>query len=67
MVVSSIRTRNVFSERITSIFGFNFYVKTKKMQTFTVHKVPTIDEIDELVGLNILTSNFIENFVTAAR
>ena len=31
------------------------------MQNFTVHKVPTIDEIDELVGLNILKANFIEN------
>ena len=32
------------------------------MQKFTVHKAPTIDEIDELVGLNILPANFIENF-----
>ena len=31
------------------------------MQKFTVHKAPTIDEIDELVGLNILPVNFIEN------
>ena len=45
------------------MFGLNFYVKTKKMQTFTVHKVPTIDEIDELVGLNILPANFIENLL----
>ena len=45
------------------MFGFNFYVKTKKMQKFTVHKVPTIDEIDELVGLNILRANFIENLL----
>ena len=33
------------------------------MQTFTVHKGPTIDEIDELVGLNILPANFIENLL----
>ena len=33
------------------------------MQEFTVHKVPTIDEIDELVGLNILAANFIENLL----
>ena len=31
------------------------------MQKFTVHKVPTIDEIDELVGENILLANFTEN------
>ena len=31
------------------------------MQKFTVHKAPTIDEIDELVGLNILPANVIEN------
>ena len=28
------------------------------MQKFTVHKVPTIDEINELVGLNILLANY---------
>ena len=28
-----------------------------------VHKAPTIDEIDELVGLNILLANFIENLL----
>ena len=28
-----------------------------------IHKVPTIDEIDELVGLNILPANFIENLL----
>ena len=33
------------------------------MQKFTVHKVPTIDEIDQLVGLNILPANFIENLL----
>ena len=33
------------------------------MQKFAVHKVPTIDEIDELVGLNILPANFIENLL----
>ena len=33
------------------------------MQTFAVHKAPTIDEIDELVGLNILPTNFIENLL----
>ena len=34
------------------------------MQNFTVHKVPTIDEIDQLVGLNILPANFIENLLS---
>ena len=34
------------------------------MQKFTVHKVPTIDEMDELVGLNILPANFIDNLFT---
>ena len=33
------------------------------MQKFTVHKAPTIDEIDELVGLNILLANVIENLL----
>ena len=33
------------------------------MQKFTVHKAPTIDEIDELVGLNILQTNVIENLL----
>ena len=33
------------------------------MQKFTVHKAPTIDEIDELVGLNVLPANFIENLL----
>ena len=33
------------------------------MQKFTVHKAPTIDEIDELVGLNILPVNVIENLL----
>ena len=33
------------------------------MQKFTVHKAPTIDEIDELVGFNILPANFIENLL----
>ena len=50
-----------FSMRVIWIFGFNFCVKTKKMQKFTVHKALTIDEIDELVGLNILPANVIEN------
>ena len=27
-----------------------------------VHKAPTVDEIDKLVGLNILPANVIENF-----
>ena len=35
------------------------------MQKFTVHKVPTIDEIHELVGLNILLKiYFIENLLS---
>ena len=55
--------RNFFSGRVFWIFGFKFYVKTKKMQKFTVHKAPTIDEIDELVGLNILQTNVIENLL----
>ena len=59
----NLRTQNFFSGRVIGIFGFNFYVKTKKMQRFIVHKVPTIDEIDELVGLNILPANFIENLL----
>ena len=33
------------------------------MQKFTVHKVPSIDEMEELVGLNILPANFIENLI----
>ena len=33
------------------------------MQKFTVRKVPTMDEIDELVGLNILPANLIENLL----
>ena len=33
------------------------------MHKFTVHKAPTINEIDELVGLNILPANFIENLL----
>ena len=33
------------------------------MHIVTVHKAPTIDEIDELVGLNILPANFIENLL----
>ena len=33
------------------------------MQKFTAHKAPTIDEKDELVGLNILPANFIENLL----
>ena len=33
------------------------------MQKITVHKVPTTDEIDELVGLNILPANFIDNLL----
>ena len=28
-----------------------------------VHKAPTVDEIDKLVGLNILPANVIENFL----
>ena len=63
------RTLNFSSGRVIWIFGFKFYVKTKKMQKFSVHEVPTIDEIDERVGLNILPPNIIDNllqFVTAA-
>ena len=30
------------------------------MQKFTVHKVPTIDVIDELVGLNIFKANLLK-------
>ena len=33
------------------------------MQKFTVRKAPTIDEIDELVGLNILPANVTENLL----
>ena len=33
------------------------------MQNFTDYKASTIDEIDELVGLNILPANFIENLL----
>ena len=33
------------------------------MHKFTVHKAPNIDEIDKLVGLNILPANFIENLL----
>ena len=32
------------------------------MQNNTIHKVPTIDGIDELPDFNILLANFIENF-----
>ena len=37
--------------------------KQRKCTKFTVHKAPTIDEIDQLVGLNILPANFIENLL----
>ena len=30
------------------------------MQKFTVHKAPTIDEIDELVSLNILPASLLK-------
>ena len=61
MVVS---VREIFSRGgLFEFFCFNFYVKTKKMRKFTVHKAPSIDEIDELVGLNILPANFIENLL----
>ena len=40
-----------------------FASKQRKCKKLTVHKVPTIDEMDELVGLNILTTNFIENLL----
>ena len=40
-----------------------FTSKQRKYKKFTVHKAPTIDEIDELVGLNILPVNFIENLL----
>ena len=33
------------------------------MQKFTLHRAPTIDKIDELVGWNILPANFIENLL----
>ena len=33
------------------------------MQKFTVHKAPIIDEIDKLVGLNILPANVFENLL----
>ena len=46
--------------RVIWIFGFHFDNKTKKMQKFTVHKVPTIDVIDELVGLNIFKANLLK-------
>ena len=42
--------QNFFSGWVIEIFGFNFCVETKKMQKFTVHKVLSIDEIEELVG-----------------
>ena len=61
MVIS---VREIFSRGgLLFFFGFNFYVKTKKMKKFTDHKAPTIDYIDELVGLNILPANFIENLL----
>ena len=34
------------------------------MQKNTIHKVPTIDGIDELPDFNILLANFIENVIT---
>ena len=33
------------------------------MQTVTVHKVPTIDKVDEPVRLNILPEHFVENLL----
>ena len=33
------------------------------MQKVRVHKAPTSDEIDELVGVNILPANYIENLL----
>ena len=61
MVIS---VREIFSRGgLFEFLALIFKSKQKKMQTFTVHKVPTIDEIDELVGLNILPANFIENLL----
>ena len=37
------------------------------MKKNTIHKVPTIDGMDELPDFNILLANFIENFVTCCR
>ena len=45
------------------VMSVRAYIKTKRMQKFTVHKAPSIDEIDKLVGLNILPANFIENLL----
>ena len=47
---------------LSAVFA-DFYVKKKKVQKFTVHKVPIIDEIDELVDLNTLAANFIDNLL----
>ena len=59
MVIS---VRDIFSRAVLfEYLALIFRSKTKKMQRFTVHKIPTIDEIDELVGLNILPANVIEN------
>ena len=49
MVIS---VRDIFSRGgLFEFLALSF--TSKKMQKFTVHKAPTIDEIDELVGLNI--------------
>ena len=49
------------------IFGYNLYIKTKKIKKNTIHKVPTIDGIDELPDFNILLANFIENCIICCR
>ena len=61
MVIS---VREIFSRG--GLFEFLALIltsKQRKCKKFTVHKAPTIDEIDELVGLNILPANVIENLL----
>ena len=57
--VSKIFSRGGLFEVLALIFTS----KQRKCKKCTVHKVPTIDEIDELVGLSILPANFIENLL----
>ena len=64
-VAMGISVREIFSRGgLFEFLALIFTSKRRKCKTFTVYKAPTIDEIDELVGLNILTANFIENLLT---
>ena len=61
MVIS---VRELFS--LGGLFEFLVLIytsKQRKRKKYAVHEAPTIDEIDQLVGLNILPANVIENLL----